>query len=79
MCSTDAIVGTERKTRNHARCNRFDVMGVLVNLDDKTAHKQTVSLFVNGVRQCKPVTLPVYPNALLSENKTISQTAYGNR
>lgn len=46
------------KSATGSRIGRDQVVGVLLNLDQKSENKDTVSLFLNGVRASQPQPLP---------------------
>jgi len=48
----------KQKTQCGAKFNRNNTVGVLVNMDPNSPNKNTVSLFKDGVRICKPQALP---------------------
>jgi len=47
-----------QRTPNGHRLRRGQTIGILVNLDGASANKDTVSLFVDGVRATQPIELP---------------------
>jgi len=48
----------QKRESNGKRIARGQTVGVLINLDPKSPNKNTVSLFLDGVRATQPVALP---------------------
>jgi len=54
----DFSSGTAKKPSVKIRATRKDVVGLLINLDEKAENKNSISTFVNGKRACEPAKLP---------------------
>eukprot|EP00931_Biecheleriopsis_adriatica_P077426 TRINITY_DN50_c0_g1_i2.p1 TRINITY_DN50_c0_g1~~TRINITY_DN50_c0_g1_i2.p1 ORF type:complete len:847 (-),score=293.16 TRINITY_DN50_c0_g1_i2:58-2529(-) len=56
---SDGMYGAAKsKSRAGAKIGRDQTACVLLNLDDKSPHANTVSLFIDGIRRCRPQKLP---------------------
>merc|ERR1712125_202101 len=51
-------MGGKRLSGIGGRFQRDMIVAVVLNLDDGSINKNTISLFVNGNRACEPVALP---------------------
>jgi len=59
VVSGDAyLTSTKVKRLGTTRAMRSDVVGLLINLDDKSENRNTISTFINGKRGCEPLALP---------------------
>lgn len=52
------LVGSRKKTKCSAGFGRDVIIAVVLNLDEKSPHFNTISLFKDGKRACKPQPLP---------------------
>jgi len=64
----------KKRTKITQRISRDQTIGVLLNLDAKSANANTISLFKDGVRICKPQSLP----ASLLEKALFPTISYKN-